>query len=360
MKIALIQPLIPNYRESFFSTLTSHYDIDFFVYENIVDSEKKYILKSTIPVHPLKINYIIGKIFFYPFCQFFKQKYDLVIFPAEIRSVSTWILLLLFKLKKTKTILWGHGISIVHYLKEEKKYPLIRRIFHSFASLIWLYTDKEKGIVTRYLNKEKVITLTNTIDLKSPNFSNDSQAMNKLKIKYNISTKFNFLYSARFNTKYRRIDLLLKIIEKLDKSKFGFIIIGDGPFKPDFSQYSNVYEFGAIYDRNIKNELFAIADLYIQPAWLGLSAAEALLYGKPVLTFKRSAEILQGVEYSYVHSHVNGFIAENLEDMLHFIKTLDYSKLSALQVNAKEYASSHLKSDRMVSIAIESINGLLR
>jgi len=66
----------------------------------------------------------------------------------------------------------------------------------------------------------------------------------------------------------------------------------------------------------MKQNLFAIADLYYQPGWVGLSIVEALGYGKPIITFKRSVDVLQCVEYYYLENTKNSLIFENVTELV--------------------------------------------
>jgi glycosyltransferase involved in cell wall biosynthesis len=181
----------------------------------------------------------------------------------------------------------------------------------------------------------------------------------ELKEKYNIKTSVNLIFSARFITKERRTDLLLEVMDKLDKKKYGLIIIGDGPLKPNFSEYTNIYDFGLVYDIQIKSDLFQIADLYFQPGWLGLSCNEALAQAKGVLTFKRSDKVKQCVEYGYLNKDFS-FIAENVEEMVDFLEHINDSIIQEFSVNARNYAKTNLLMSQMVKNADESLRRLIK
>lgn len=359
MKIALLAPKISKYREPFYNGLAENYSIDFFAYENADEIKKQNMEESEINptvIHSVSIFAILR---IYSITKLINSKYKILILPAEIRSLSTWLLLLLKNIFKKKIILWGHGISVKNYLKEEANYPYIKKIFHNLADIVWLYTEKEKRILQKNIDKNKIIVLNNTLDIEPMlNVNFNVEEKNRSKKKYNISTEFNFIFSARFSSPYRRVDLLLEIIENLDPKKYGFIVIGDGKFKPNFKRFTNVYDLGAVYDRNLKNELFSVADLYLQPGWLGLSVVEALSYGKPIFTLKRTDEIRQGVEYIYIKHHYNGYIAKDVNELLEFINNLKTEDIIDLQEKSKEYAKNNLSMNSMINSAVTSINSL--
>jgi glycosyltransferase involved in cell wall biosynthesis len=151
------------------------------------------------------------------------------------------------------------------------------------------------------------------------------------------------------------VDLLEKLIRHLDNKKFGFVIIGDGPSKPDFSIYTNVYDFGAVYDRSLKNELFTVADLYFQPGWVGLSIVEAMAYGKPILTYSRSEEILQCVEYSYIKNGQNGLLFSSYENSVSVIQNLSPTETLKMGERARMFVRENLMMSMMISNAVNTL-----
>lgn len=199
--------------------------------------------------------------------------------------------------------------------------------------------NKEYQQWSKILSNKPMIALNNTITgidniLK---YKGDKTYLRK---NYNIKEDTILIFCARFESSYRRTDLLLEIIKRLDSKKYGFIIIGDGKNKPDFKPFKNVYDFGTVYDINKKNELFNMADIYIQPGWVGLSIVEAMAYSLPIFTFKRSDETKQCVEYSYIIDGNNGFIFENIEDCIERISHLSNQKVKEMGHNSFMLASS--------------------
>lgn len=357
MKIGILYPRISHYREEFFQEIMKIHNLDFYLYESQENSKKENFKNSNIKSYYLKTFEIAKKIRLVNIIPLLKHKYEIVILIAEMRSISVWLLLFYYKMMGTKVILWGHGISIHTYEKESKKLNPIRVLFHKLANHNWLYTHKEVEIWEKYIPKDKFTPLNNTINIEEILDNGINYNKEHLKNKYNIHTEINFIFAARFSNPYRRTDLISKLLDKLDNKKYGFIIIGDGNLKPDFSEYKNIYDFGAVYERDIKDELFNIADLYFQPAWMGLSTNEALAYGKMVLTFERSEEFKQCVELAYLNKN-NSYIANNFEEMISFINSLDEEKINYFSKNAKDYASEHLRMSTMVNNALRSLEYL--
>lgn len=274
---------------------------------------------------------------------------------AENKIISNWIVLLLGRLFGKKVILWGHGLDARFYNEQLEKMPFMRRLMYRLADGAWFYTNNEQAIWRKLLPNLKSVALGNTVDatlIKSVDTEKKRQALKK---QYGIKTDMNFIFCARFDNPNRRIDLIIQLIERLDSDRFGFIIIGGGNLKPDFSVYPNVYDFGPVYNQKLKNDLFGLADVYFQPAWAGLSIVEAMAYGKPIFSFKRSKDILQCVEYGYVKHRFNGMIFEDTDELVEYVTHCKKSEIKALGTYAREYVRENLTMENMVANAIEGI-----
>ncbi len=355
MKILILQPLIPHYREDFFKRLSEKISLDIFCYEKTAKIES-----DKFKIGAFKNRYVsnikFGPFVLYNFFKFFNKKYDLFVLMLHFGHVSTWLLLLTKKIHGKKIILWGQGISVKRYMAEEAKPSLLLKWMIYFSDGVWFYTDKELEQWKKIFPKKKMISLNNTIsDIESIVDRNKALTKAELKAKYKIYQEKCFIFCARFTHPHRRVDLLLSSIESLDQEKFAFIIIGDGHFKPDFSNYKNVFDFGAVYDSDLKSELFDISDIYFQPGWVGLSIVEAMAYGKPIFTFKRSPDILQCVEYHYIENDVNGYTFDSMDSFLETVNSISPTKITELGESSKNYVNEVLTMDNMVKSAFNNI-----
>jgi glycosyltransferase involved in cell wall biosynthesis len=346
--IAILQPHIPHYREDFFEGISEVSPIKLYCYSSNESVLKDNFQKSNFKTNDIK-NYSLGPFLIYSLLPFLKKDCNKLVLMLHFGHISTWLLLFLKPFHKKKIILWGQGISIKRYLKEERKPSFLLKMMIYLADSVWVYTKKEEEIWTTIFPDKKITALNNTISNVEDilNLKQDS-SIEELKNKYNIKEEKCFIFCARFNNPYRRVDLLEEVINRLDKHKWGYIIIGSGDYKPDFSVYKNVYDFGTVYDKRLKDDLFTIADLYIQPGWVGLSVVEALAYGKPVVTFKRSEKVLQCVEYAYLIHKFNSLIFSNIEDCINKINSMKEEDLREMSINASKYVNDNLTMVNMI------------
>ena len=180
----------------------------------------------------------------------------------------------------------------------------------------------------------------------------------ELRKKHGISTSRTVIYCARF-TKHRRSDLLENLIDKMNFDDVSFIIIGNGPYKPNFNYYKRVYDYGSLYNDLIKAELFSISEFSFQPAWTGLSVVESFANGIPFITFKRAENIKQSVEYNYIKSGKNGFIIKDLNEAKKIIMNTSKNEIKIMKENSFNFARENLSLDNMVNNFIKGINHVM-
>jgi glycosyltransferase involved in cell wall biosynthesis len=252
----------------------------------------------------------------------------------------------------TKVVIWWHGVDCRNRINNDFSIPLVSKIFAKLSAGMLLYTEKEKRVWDKYINPKKVYSLNNSIDTKPivKQYLNNKAFKQQYKEKHRITQANIFIYCARFSSPYRRIDMMIELIETLETDKYGFIIIGDGEYKPDFTKYTNVYDYKAVYDNELKKELFIIADLYFQPGWIGLSIVEAMAYALPVLTLKRSKTTKQGTEYGYLEHNYNAYLAKDINDIYTFVEMYynDIQFQNKLKKNTLDYVEKNLNVEKMI------------
>lgn len=359
-RIAHLQPFVPHYRTEFFEGLSRRVRQTVYVYKddraagatgcNISATEHKYISNRLMKD---------GMLLVYNPLPLLRGRYDVLVLMLHSGHVTTWLLLLTKWLHRRKIILWGQGISVAHYIEQERRPSLLRRLQIALSDGVWLYMKKELHQWQAIFPHKPMTALNNTLTGVSLMTSyRPDCSVEELKAKYGIRQETVLIFCARFNG-LRRTDLLVETIKRLDPQRFAFVIIGGGDQKPDFSPYHNVYDFGALYDTDIKRELFALADIYFQPGWVGLSIVEAMAYGKPVFTFRRSRETLQCVEYSYIQHGYNGMLLDDIDHCIGTLSHLTNEQINTMGTNARRYVADNLTMEQMVNNAMSVIEQVI-
>ena len=358
-RIALVNPFVPHYREEFYLRLGERYDLDIYVYDSNKSDSDAFNLRS-FPVKQLKAGSFLKKRFVaYDPRPFLSPKYDAIVLMLNFGHLSTWLLLLLNLFSKKRVILWGQGISVKRYTAEMAKPSLLLRLMIQMSDGVWIYTEPEARMWRKRFPGKPIVAVNNTISGVADILHYESGLSKQtLKKQFGINEEICFIFCARFNNPFRRIDLLLEAIARLDSSTYGFIIIGAGGLKPDFSNFHNVHDFGAVYDENLKAQLFALADIYFQPGWIGLSVVEAMAYGKPILTFRRSQNTFQCVEYHYIADGVNGYLLDDIDDFLKRVYHTPQERWIAMGNASKRRVSENLLMEHMVSRAAQVLDNL--
>ncbi len=145
-------------------------------------------------------------------------------------------------------------------------------------------------------------------------------------------------------------------VHKKNKN-IGFIIIGDGKFKPDFSNFDFIYDFEQVYDFKKKSELLKIGDFALMPRWIGLSIVECFMYALPMFTLtKELKNIEHSVEYNYLNHEYNGFIANSKEELIKVLAEIDKTSLRKMGQNAIDYTRENFeKMDSMIDNFVKGI-----
>lgn len=362
--IAVIQPCVPHYREPFFAQLCRRYDCTIFCLSSPEQSRKAgFVVINDISSKQIGYRCLWRFAFFNP-VPLLRRKYRVWVLMASPWQVSNWLLMALAPLLGRKTVLWGQGIDITHYLEYERSMPLSWKLMYRWCSYAWFYSEREKKIWSRLLPRLCSAALGNTLEYVATHLAPEHSVPDRdnqravLCKKFGVTTPFNFLFCARFDYR-RRMDLLLEAVNRFDQNRFGFLIVGDGENKLDFSRYPNVYAFGAVFEQKKKNELFALADVYFQPAWLGLSVVEAMMHSLPVLTFSRVADRFHGVEYSYIAVAECGIVVEDVNELEQVVHNTTPEQWRAMGERGQKFYREKLTMAQMIDRACQSIDRLV-
>ncbi|MEL0008555.1 MAG: glycosyltransferase [Flammeovirgaceae bacterium] len=266
--------------------------------------------------------------------------YDNIMFLGEFQILSTWIAILIAKVRGKKILLWSHGLyGNESYLKKK-----IRVLFYSFAQINIVYENRAKQILINEGFKSETIEVI----YNSLNFNKQNLIYSKLENEENVNP-INFFSNKSLQTIFfvgritpqKRINELLDCLALLNNKviKYNLLIIGDGPILNKLkNEYNNFVElgwlcfYGATYDEDELANLIFHSDLCVSPGNIGLTAIHSLTYGTSVASHSNFRNQMPEVEI--IKEGENGFIFKenNIEDLAFKIEKFFNTKRKSKKV----------------------------
>ena len=259
------------------------------------------------------------------------------IFLGDSKIISTWISIIISKIKGSNVILWTHGI----YGNEGKLKLFVRKIFYRLADKLILYERRAKAkMIELGFDKNNLYVIFNSLNYEKQRILyerfNLNQENNNFSFFKNNSLPV-LIFIGRL-TEVKKIDLLIKAVKKINKKNdiVNLLIIGDGEQRNYLEKISKkyldntIYFFGECNDEEITGKFIFYSSLCVSPGNVGLTAIHSLSYGTPVLTHNNFNNQMPEVES--IQPGFNGYFFEenNLDDLikkiLYHLKTQKISK----------------------------------
>lgn len=234
---------------------------------------------------------------------------NVIIDDMGIFCLTSWVNILLAKLRRQKIYMWSHG----WYGREGFVKKWIKRAYSAMSDGMFLYGEYAKNLMIKNgFNPDKLHVIHNSLDY-------DTQLNIRKK------TQKSDIYKAHFRNNYqvlvfigrltnsKRIDMIVEAIAEMKKEGhlFNLVLIGDGEAKSAIEQQikdlkveDSVWLYGACYDEGENAELLYNADLCVSPGNVGLTAIHAMMFGTPVITHNDFP--YQGPEFEAIKSGVTG------------------------------------------------------
>ena len=157
---------------------------------------------------------------------------------------------------------------------------------------------------------------------------------------------------TRWNTPLKLGRLYPSIVRACQDAQFSFV--GEGAYKPEIeSDHIRVTNYGALYGTE-KSRLFLQSSFFLHLGWTGLSILEAMGYGLPIITLRRSKKVKHSVEYDYLIDGFNAKILDNLEEVITWINTVNKDELEILKQGALQTYDKH-SFDKFVANIIHNL-----
>lgn len=344
MKMLFIEPVVPHYRIPFFDSINAKHSIRVVFGRNdksFLCPHRNYISK----IRSLSFSYFE---YYFVISEIIKFKPEVIISVAELKQFHNITLLFLKLILRYKLVFWTHGLSKKRTIKDKLKLAEF-----SFSNGVIFYTENCMRDAKDDLPKKHICFLNNTLDTAKIIDQKNTilESKEELKAKYKIKTAINGIFISRF-TKIKNPDLLLEIMIKshAKNKEIGFLIIGNGKNKPDFTNYEYIYDFNEVYDELEKAKILKTADFSIMPNGIGLSIIECFCFGIPMFTISTTTNgTKHGVEYNYLNHFENGFIAGSTSELISAIANISIDSMEFMSKNAYKQAKDSLTMENMVN-----------
>ena len=244
------------------------------------------------------------------------SKFDYIMLLGEMYIISSWIACLIAKIRGKKIYMWSHGL----YGNENFIKKHIRLTFLKLADVIFLYENRAKKLLVKNGFDES------TLDVVYNSLDFDIHQKHYHKLKKEGYTKVEKLFKDESLpiilfigrvTEKKKIDLLIKAIEKLNQTNISYnlLVVGDGDnlefYKASNQKYIDrgwLNFYGKSYDTEETGQLIYNSDLCVSPGNIGLTAIHSLSYGTPVASHSNYSNQMPEVEA--VIDGENGFLFE--------------------------------------------------
>lgn len=199
-----------------------------------------------------------------------------VVAEGNPRILSTWVLLLIRKLLRRRTVLWMHAWA------RDRSGDRIRHLLRSLADALVVYTHTQAIELFERMGRRKVI-------VAAPN-SLYPQA--EMRTNMNAAEINNFIYVGRLVVEKKVMQLLKAFHHSLDRlpDKCNLIIIGEGPERENLSSYIEAYGLharvlmpGHLSDFEQLRCYYDTCLASVSPGYVGLSITQSFAFGVPMI-----------------------------------------------------------------------------
>ncbi|HUX95568.1 MAG TPA: glycosyltransferase [Bacteroidales bacterium] len=348
MTVAIIDGIAAHYRLSLFQKLSIQQEIEYHLFASKetflgIKTIDPYLASAEISDGGIRWTFIDNIVIFNRIIWqnnvlniTSKGNFDVYLFIGESNVISTWIGVIICKLRRKKIAFWGHGT----YGNEKFVKKLIRQMFNKLPDSYLLYNERAKYLLKEEgIKEESLFVVYNSL-----NYDVHVNIRNYLE-KNEISSLKRRLFPLNFDlpvlvfigrlTPEKKIEQLVESVELLHRKgkKVNCIIIGSGDMEDilrklvsslDLEEYFSFY--GACYEEKENALLLSMADCCISPGNVGLTAIHSLSFGTPVITHNdlpnqmpEVSSIIEGLTGELFDRNCVNDLAEKIEKLV-FIK----------------------------------------
>lgn len=380
LRVCLVQPVVPSYRDPIFSRLARIPGIELSVWAGMTSpgspptTRKALASAYTFRRSPTRR---LGPFLFQP-AQLeavgSRSRFDVVILSWNVRYLHLGPALLRARLHGVKTILWGHGPT-------GDARPIsswLRITTGRLADAVLLYSQPVAVSILRgrALPARKVFVADNALDQSTihaarSRWQAEPDRLRRFQQLHGIDRAETAIFISRLLPE-KRVDLLIRAMASVRRRRphARLVIIGDGPARSslmaltaDLAAEDAVRFVGALYNELELAPWCLSASLFALPRAVGISLLHAFGYGLPVITADENAG--NGPEMAAFQPDVNGLffrpsdegdLAAKIDFLLSHADVRErMSRAAAATVSTEQFSA-----ERMLSAMSAAINAVSR
>lgn len=324
MKIAMLFPYTPSYREGIYKLMDEELDVDWFFCGNAKRNLKMFdyslLKRCNLTMEETKL---FGPIVYYKGIKELNlQQYDVIICAGVIRSLSEWWLLQKMGkgMKLPKIFLWTHG----WYGKETTLQKRVKKFFFRKVDGFFLYGDYAKSeMLKEGFDEKKLYVIKNSLDYDKQLELRKEMQPSMIYKEHFGNDKPTIVFIGRL-TAVKKLDLLIKAVALLRQrgEEYNVTFVGDGEMRSELEKIvggngltSNVWFYGACYDEKTNAQLVYNADLCVAPGNIGLTAMHVMMFGCPAMSHNDFKWQMPEFESIIPGKTGNFFEHDNVEDL---------------------------------------------
>lgn len=318
--LIVIQPSVSHYRAPLLGKLIEDNRFDFVFLgkytagpaRNTKDSVKQADADLLALVRPITEIGLVGNLKWQKgvLAETLKTSADIYVFEGNPYNLSTWVALLVCRVRRKTTALWGHG-----WKRPDRNFRLfLRKSFYRLGGNHLVYGDWAKlyaGAVGLLI--ERFFPVYNSIYPDSV-IAEYSESIDKSRRSSIGRPEIALLYCGRLTARHQ-VEIAIEAVSRLleQGTDVSLTIIGEGSERARLMAEaslcgSSIKFVGAEYDLERLVSYYDEADFAVSPGASGLNVIQALGFGTPVLAARSHRD--SGPEIEAVIDGETGFCFE--------------------------------------------------
>lgn len=326
LSICFISNIGTHYRFPIFDEICKIFHADFYLGDKLQFPIKTFKYEDLKGYRETVQNIFFGKFYWQKkTIKLANEPYNYYILDGEPYCLSSWIILILAKIKGKKTVAWTHG----WYGRESLVKRIIKKAFYHLFSYLMVYSDYAINLMVKEgFNRQKMYCIANSLDSDHEKDIRKKLKTNNLYYEHFKNTYPTIIYCGRIQ-KVKKLHLIIDSIKVLKDEGVitNVIFVGkdiDGVNLPSVARQKGITEqiwmYGPCYDDEKLAELFYNASACVSPGNIGLTAIHALSFGCPAITHNNFAN--QMPEFEAIKPGITGdfFQEDNSKDLAEKIR----------------------------------------